>query len=173
VYDLPDGKASGLGEYLANVLGMESGERIVYMVVTADYGGYMLFGYENGKLAKVPLSGYATKFNRKKLVNAYSDKSKLVAAYHTPEDCDMFLTRGSDKAMLMNTALLSPITSRNTAGVQVFSLRKNTKMNGMRALGEMFLANGNAPSFSLEEMEYYRVDKVPSAGHFLQNQMKL
>jgi DNA gyrase subunit A len=163
-HDLPDGKASGIGEYLTNWLGLDAGERVVYMAATTDYAGYMLFGYTNGKVAKVPLNGYATKFNRKKLINAYSDKAPLVAAYFLPTDGDIFLMRGGDKAMLLNTALLSPITARNTAGVQVFNLRKNTVMSALRS-----------PPGGLtdEEREYYRADKIPSAGHFIRNQLSL
>jgi len=162
-YDLPDTKASGLGEYLANWLGLEPGERILYMVATHDYSGYMMFGYENGKLAKVPLSGYATKMNRKKLINAYSNRSNLVGLYYIPEDCDIFLARGADKAMVLDTAVLLPISSRSTTGVQVFNLRKNTKLTVMRPL----------TSPVGDELERYRIDKIPSTGHFVLSQMRL
>ena len=159
-YDLPDARASGLGEYLANRLEMAEGEQIIYMVATLDYTGNMIFAYENGKLAKVPLTGYSGR--RKKMLKAYSDKVGLVGLCFQPEDGDLYLTRGTDKAMLMNTALLSPISSRVTAGVQTFTLRKNTKLTLMQPILEID-----------EEMEYYRVDKIPSAGHFIRNQMRL
>ena len=60
---------------------MEQGERALYMVPTRDYSGYMLFFFASGKIAKVNLSAYQTKQNRRKLVGAYSDKSPLVAVY--------------------------------------------------------------------------------------------
>jgi len=161
-YDLPDAKASTLGDYLTNRLELEDGERILYMVATTDYAGLMFFGYENGKVAKVPLSGYEGR--RKKLLNAYSDKSKLVGLCYSPEDIDLYLMRGSDKAMVINTGLLSPIASRSTGGVQVFTLRKNTKLTMLRTLLE---------SEPEEDTEYYRVDKFPSAGHFVRSQMRL
>jgi len=159
-YDIPDAKASTLGEYMANRLEMADGEQIICMVATLDYSGHMIFAYDNGKVAKVPLSGYAGR--RKKMLKAYSDKVVLTGLCFQPEDADLYLTRGSDKAMVMNTSLLSPITSRVTAGVQVFTLRKNTKLTLMRPLLE-----------TDEEMDYYRVDKIPSAGHFIRNQMRL
>ena len=96
------------------------------------------------------------------MLKAYSDKVNLTGLCFQAEDANLYLTRGSDKAMVMNTALLSPITSRVTAGVQVFTLRKNTKLTTMRPLLE-----------TDEEVEYYRVDKIPSAGHFIRNQMRL
>jgi len=159
-YDLPDAKASTLGEYMANRLEMAEGEQIICMVATLDYSGHMIFAYENGKLAKVPLSGYAGR--RKKMLKAYSDKVGLTGMCFQAEDADLHLIRGSDKAMVMSTSLLSPITSRVTAGVQVFTLRKNTKLTAMHPL-----LNTD------EETEYYRVDKIPSAGHFIRNQMRL
>jgi len=159
-YDLPDTKASALGDYLANRLGLAEGERVVYMAATTDYSGNMIFGYENGKLAKVPLAGYDVR--RKKLLNAYSGKSKLVGMCYFPTDGDVYLMRSSDKSMVINTGLLPPIASRNTGGVQVFTLRKYTKLTVFRQLLE--------PE---EETEHYRADKIPSTGRTLKSQMRL
>ncbi|MCL2400401.1 MAG: DNA topoisomerase (ATP-hydrolyzing) subunit A [Defluviitaleaceae bacterium] len=159
-YDLPDAKASAMGDYLINRLGLSEGERILYMVVTLDYQGYMVFGYDNGKVAKVPLASY--ELRRKKLANSYSDKSDLISIFYLPEDSDLFLMRGTDKAMVIDSEILSPIAARNTAGVQVFALRKNTKLTTLRVTEE-----------EEKDVEYYRVDRIPSAGHFVRNQMKL
>ena len=159
-YDLPDAKASSLGDYLVNRLGLSEGERVSYMVVTTDYQGFMVFGYENGKVAKVSLSSY--ELRRKKLLNAYSDKSDLVSMFYLPEDSDLYLSRGTDKAMIIDSAILSPIASRNTVGVQVFTLRKNTNLTILRPTQE-----------EEKDVDYYRVDRIPSAGHFIRNQMKL
>jgi DNA gyrase subunit A len=153
VYDLPDCKASALGEYLTNILGMADGERAVYMAIANDYRGYMVFGFENGKVAKVGFDSYATKTNRKKLVNAYSDKSNIVAMYWIENDADFYLTRGKDKALLFNTSLINANTSKASGGVQVFNLRRNTALTAIRP--------------ALEEDDYYRVDRIPSAGHFI------
>ena len=164
-YDLPDCKASALGDYLANRLGLEEGEKILYMVAApADYTGYMAFAYENGKVAKIPLTGYAGR--RKKFAKAYSDKVKLVGMCYLPEDGDVFLMRGSDKAMVINTALLSPIASRSSGGVQVFSLRKNTKLTAFRTVTE----NGFEED---EDIESFRTDKIPNAGRSVGSQMSL
>lgn len=156
-YDLPDVKASALGDYLANRLELEEGERVLHMAATTDYAGFMLFGYENGKVAKVPLSGYDVR--RRKLLRAYSDKSVLVGMRFMQEEGDIFLMRGSDKAMVVNTSLLSPIASRSTNGVQVFSLRKNTKLTAFRP--------------AEPEDEQFKTNKFPSAGTTIKTQITL
>ena len=66
-----DSKASLLGDYIPAKLGFDEGEFVVSVILTNDYSGMLLFVYENGKVAKVPLQSYATKTNRKKLANAY------------------------------------------------------------------------------------------------------
>ena len=156
-YDLPDAKASALGEYLANHLELAEGERPIYMVATTDYEGFMAFGYENGKVAKVPLSSFSGR--RKKLLNAYSDKSKLVNMCFMLEEGDLYLMRGTDKAMTVNTGIISSIASRASNGVQVFNLRRYTKLTVFRP--------------ATPEDEAYRVQKYPSAGHTVKNQMEL
>jgi len=161
VYDLPDCKASALGEYLTNLLEMQQGEHIIYITLAKNYGGYMLFGFENGKVAKVQLSAYATKTNRRKLINAYSERSVLVSMHFVAEDTDLYLQRGTDKAMVINSALIPTNSSKTSGGVSVFSLRKNTKLSAMRPISE----DDNA--------DYYRTDKIPTAGHFLQKQLSL
>ena len=75
--DFEDGKASQLGDYLPTKLEMEQGESVVQVVLPGSYQGFVLFCFENGKLAKVPLSAYETKTNRRKLTGAYSDKSPV------------------------------------------------------------------------------------------------
>ncbi|MDR1664430.1 MAG: topoisomerase IV [Clostridiales bacterium] len=166
VYDLPDGKASGLGEFLPNLLGTEENERIIYMVLANDYKGFMVFAFDNGKVAKVAFEGYATKTNRKKLINAYSDRAALISVNWIPDDRDFFLTRGTDKAMVMNTSLINVNASKNSSGVQVFTLRRNTALTLCQPVTE-------ADSLSPEDAEYFRVDKIPSTGHFRAEKMKL
>jgi DNA gyrase subunit A len=156
-YDIADCKASALGEYLTNLLALAEGERIVHMVPAGDYSGFMVFGFANGKVAKVSFDSYATKTNRKKLINAYSDKSPLVSMMWLPADGDLYLTRGKDKAMVINTELINVNASKNSSGVAVFSLKRNTELTGLRLADEM----------EGLDKEYFRVDKIPSAGHFV------
>ena len=104
VGDFADGKASVMGEYVPARLGMDAGERPVYMALTEDYAGHMLFLFENGKCAKVPMQSYATKQNRKKLLNAYSDKAKLVWAACLPEETELAITTSAGRMLLVHSA---------------------------------------------------------------------
>ena len=121
--DFADSKASVLGDYIPGVLEFEPGENAIYMVTTRDYSGYMLFFFENGKVAKVELSAYATQTRRRKLVGAYSDKSPLVAVVHVPMDTEFMLTATSGRRLLVHTGAINPKTTRTTIGVQVMTLK--------------------------------------------------
>lgn len=122
--DFADTKASVMGEYVPARVQMDEGESAAYMAVTTDFKGYMLFVFDNGKVAKVELSAYYTKTNRRKLINAYSDKAPLAAALQILEDCDVLLTSSSGRRLLMNTALIAPKTTKSTQGVAVMNLKK-------------------------------------------------
>ena len=123
-YDFPDTKASVLGDYVAAKLGMDEDEVPLDMIVTKDYEGFMLFAFENGKLAKVPLNAYETKTNRKKLANAYSDKSTLADLMYISEDCDVLLTSTSGRMLLLHSGAIPLKTTRNTQGVAAMKLKK-------------------------------------------------
>jgi len=90
-YEVTDCKASSMGDYLTNMLGMAADEKVVKIAATASYAGFMLFVFKNGKIAKIPISSYATKVNRKKLINAYSGGSELIFAEHILEALIFFL----------------------------------------------------------------------------------
>lgn len=160
--DAPDTKASALGEYLPNLLGMEENEKILYMTATTDYSGFMVFFFENGKGVKVPLSSYATKTNRKKLVNAYSSRSPLIYMEKLEEDKDYLLMRNNDKATVLSTELLPAAASKSAAGVQLYTLKKNSTVS--RVLP--------AEKFQTDDLEYYRTRKIPTTGHFIQEKDK-
>ena len=123
--EFDDQKASVLGEYIPARLGMDEGESVAAMIVTTDYSGYLVFVFQNGKAAKVPLSAYETKTRRKKLTTAYSDKSPLVAVFYVKADCELLLKASSQRMLLVNTALIPVKTTKSTQGVQVMTLRKN------------------------------------------------
>lgn len=124
--DFPDTKASVLGEYLPGKLEMEEEETALYTAVISKYQGYMIFVFENGKLAKVDLSAYETKTNRKKLINAFSDKSPLAAAVYLEEDADIVITSQSGRNLLINTAVILPKTTKSTQGIQAMTLKKKS-----------------------------------------------
>lgn len=126
--DFPDTKASVMGDFVPAKCQMDEGESAFYMAATDDYKGYMLFFFENGKAAKVEMSAYETKTNRKKLISAYSDKSPLAAAIYIKEDCDILVTASSGRMLLFNSALIAPKTTKNTQGVAVLNLKKGQRL---------------------------------------------
>ena len=158
--DFDDGKASLLGDYLPQKLGFEPGENLVSLQFCGDYKGFVLFFFENGKAAKVPLSAYETKTNRKKLTGAYSDKSPLVAAMVLEEDAQIALYSSDGRAAVFSTAQLLPKTTRNTQGVAVMTLKKRAVLQDARLLEESGIANPSR----------YRTKTIPSAGMLLKEE---
>ncbi|UZT81875.1 DNA gyrase/topoisomerase IV subunit A [Caproicibacterium sp. BJN0003] len=126
--DFSDTKASVLGDYIPAKLQMDEGENAIFMVATKDYQGTLVFFFGNGKAAKVELSSYETKTNRKKLVNAYSDKSPLVKMFCLPEDIEILLTSTQGRMLLVHTGAVPVKTTRSTQGVQVITLRRSAKL---------------------------------------------
>ncbi len=139
--DFGDTKASVLGEYIPARLQMEENEKALYMAVTHEYEGYMLFFFENGKVAKVEMSAYQTKQNRKKLVNAYSDKSPLAGALYVKEDCQVLMTASSGRMLLFHTGVIQPKTTKNTQGVQAMNLKKGQRVIRVQVYQEGMLKN--------------------------------
>ena len=152
--DFKDTKASVMGDYIPSKLGFDEGENAVYMAVVADYTGYMLFFFENGKAAKVDMNAYATKTNRRKLVGAYSDKSPLVAMFYVPEDGEYLLTSTSGRRLLVHTGAVSAKTTRNTIGVQVMTLKGRHTLQSVVPYAAGTLAKESR----------YRTRSLPAAG---------
>ena len=134
--EFEDTKASVLGDYLPQRLGMDPGELPVYMAVTMDYKGYMLFAFENGKIAKVELSSYATKTNRKKLIGAYSIKSPLVYIEAIPDDAEYLCATTASRMLIVNTAMVAPKAARDTQGVQALSMKSTVRLLWVRPYQE-------------------------------------
>lgn len=130
--DFEDAKASILGNYIPTELGFDEGEEPVYMAVTDDYKGYMVFVYDNGKVGKVEMSCYYTKTNRKKLIKATCDKWPLAGALYIKEDAELVLTASSGRMLLINTGLIAPKTTKNTQGVAVMRLKKGQRVMEVR-----------------------------------------
>ena len=153
-YDFADSKASVLGDYVASSLGMDEGEVPLYMVVTPDYKGWMLFFFKGGKCAKVPLSSYETKQNRRKLLKAYSDKDELAFMRYLPEETELAIFTSNNRLLLAATALIPEKSTRDSAGVNVVTLKKNAKITRI------------TPSDTLEltDAHRYRVRTLPATG---------
>ena len=158
--DFEDGKASQLGDYLPQKLGMDPCEQVRYVIQAGDYKGFVLFFFENGKAAKVPLSAYETKTNRRKLTGAYSDKSPLVSVMAFSADEQVVLYSSDDRAMIISSALLMPKTTRNTQGVAVMGLHKKAVLKRVAPLGESGIVNQSR----------YRCKNLPSKGSLIKEE---
>lgn len=157
LYEIEDHKVSSLGVFLPNILGLDQGEEVLYCVVTSDFKGFMIFGYENGKIARVPLEAYKTKTNRKKLVKAYSDESKIIRIHHFNEDGDLTAIRESSKeirAIVFSTALITEKVTKNTRGIQVFRMKK----------GSLMTALFKTEQHLFENIDRYRIADIPKSG---------
>ena len=158
--DFDDGKASQLGDYLPQKLGFDADEKVAQVIFPGDYKGFVLFFFENGKAAKVPLSAYETKTNRRKLTGAYSDKSPLRCCMSFDTDVQMALYSSDGRCLIFSTAQLLPKTTRNTQGVSVMSLKKKAILSHAVA----------AENSGIVNLSRYRTKTIPAAGAVLKEE---
>ena len=158
--DFEDSKASLLGDYLPQKLGMDAGENVLQVIFPGDGRGFVLFFFENGKVAKVPLSAYETKTNRKKLTGAFSDKSPVVKIFSLGADAQIAMYSSDGRAMIFSTADLLPKTTRNTIGVAVMSLKKKAVLQNALSLEQS----------GIENQARYRMKTIPAAGALLREE---
>lgn len=153
-FDMPDCKVTSFGEYLPGILGLEENEKIVYTVVTKTFEGNMLFTFENGKIAKVPLKNYETKTNRKKLVGAYSDKSPIRDIKFLESDTDIVIITDNNKVMCLDTSLIPLKSTKSTQGVQVVKQPKA----GAKPVSVML-----ASESGIADVSKYSIKSIPAA----------
>jgi len=160
-YEFEDTKASALGDFVAAKLNMENSENPIFMLNVKDYNvGHILFFFENGKVAKVELSSYETKTNRKKLLKAYCDKFKLVDIFYADKDKDYLLTSSQGKMLLVNTSMISSKTTRDTQGISVMSFAKGHRLLSVREV----------KTEELEKLGIYRSKTLPVKGSLPQKE---
>ncbi len=152
-----DTKASVLGDYVAAKLEMEDGETPIYMALTTDYKGYMMFFFENGKAAKIDLASYQTITKRKKLIKAFSDKSPVSQVLQLSEDKELVVISSAGRHLLINTGVILPKTTKDTVGVGVMTLKKGQKIEKVREYVD--------GEFS--KPHRYKAKNLPAAGAFL------
>ena len=158
--DFDDAKSSVLGVFLPSILAMDEGESVIFALDAADYSATLLTFFENGKVARVPLSAFATKTNRKKLTGAYSDKSPVAAMLVLTEESELAVYSNDGRALVFSSAQLTPKTTRSTQGVQVLSLRRNAKLSAALPLGATQITNRSR----------YIARSLPAAGAKLNNE---
>lgn len=142
-YELEDHKPSALGEYMFSLLKLNN-ENILFTTATNDYKGYLVIGFDDGKVAKIDMNAYKTKQNRTMLKNAYADK-KAIFFHFTKEDIDILAVSSIDKALVFNTSLINSKTSRTTIGNQVMKSKNNSYVKSYYLLDKNY-----------DEAEYYR-----------------
>gem|GEM_PF-820495 len=152
--DFDEVKASTLGDFVGSKCEMDEGETAVYMAVTKDYSGYMLFFFENGKVAKVDMQSYYTKTNRRKLIKAYSDKSPLVAVRYIKEDAEFVLTSSAGRVLLFNSGAVASKSAKDTQGVNVLTLKKGQTLKSVEDYAEG----------RFKKLSRYRTKTLPSTG---------
>ena len=158
--DFEDSKASVLGDFLPAKLGFDEGENVAQVCFPADYSGNMLFVYENGKVAKVELSAYQTKSNRRKLTGAFCDKSPLVAAFLLREDTQLVLYSTEGRALIFSTAQIAAKTTRSTQGVAILTLKRKATLHKAALLEKTGIVNAAR----------YRTRTLPAAGALLKEE---
>ncbi|MGM9598756.1 MAG: DNA gyrase subunit A [Faecousia sp.] len=158
--DFDDSKASVLGDYLSGKLGFDEGESFLDLCFPGDYSGFVIFIYENGKVAKVDLNTYATKSNRRKLTGAYCDKSPLKAVYLLKEDKQLVLYSTEGRALIFSTAQLAPKSTRSTQGVSVMTLKRKAVVHRAALLESTGIVNASR----------YRTRSIPAAGALLKEE---
>ena len=152
--DFDDTKTSVMGDYIPSKLGFDEGESAIFMAVLEKYTGFMVFFFENGKAAKVPLSSYETKTRRKKLIGAYSDKSPLVSCYNIEEDKEFLLSSSGGRYLLVHSGAIPSKAARDTQGVAVMTLKKNAVVSGAKPFAEGMIENAHR----------FRTRNLPAAG---------
>lgn len=158
--EFEDCKASALGIYLPSKLEMDDGEKVLTVIMPRDYKNDLLLMFENGKIARIEAAAYETKTNRKKLINAYSDKSPLVCVLQISEECDVAMFSSDGRALVFNTSLLQVKSSRSTQGVAAMSVKSKHRLTAA-ALFE------NTP---IKNKSRYRVRSLPGAGALLKDE---
>ena len=159
MHEIADCKASELGHYIPNIIEMEPDEKILYIIPTIDYSGDLLYVFENGKGARVSMKCYETKTNRKKLINAYYGKSKLVGIKFLAQDEDIVIYSSLDKIVIFNSSLMQTKTTRDTMGVALMNMKKKSTLARVEFLRDVEFADPG----------YYTAKNIPATGYYLKD----
>ncbi len=149
-----DSKASALGEYVPAKLNFEDNEKIIGMIATKDYSGNVLFFFRNGKLAKIPLSSYQTKTNRKKLTKAYSDISEVCKLFFEQKSNEYLIISNNKRYLIVDSSLISIKSTRTSQGVNIIKLNKNCFVENVKLYKDGDIYNSHK----------FRTKNIPARG---------
>ncbi len=153
-YEIRDHKPSDMGEYTPNLLSMAEDERVIHLAATSDYSGYVLFAFENGKISRVPLQAYKTKTRRRKLVNACSNVSPIVAICHATEEEAFVASTSNNRLLVFESRAIVAKATRTAQGMQVLAVRKGSVLTGLKRLADA----------GVLDPKPYRVRRLPTLG---------
>lgn len=156
IHEIKDHKPSELGEFLSNLLSLDSKENIIFIHATNDYKGHLLIAFENGKIARITVDSYETKTNRRKLINAFSDKSPVVGMHYIEKDCKFAAFSSIDKILVFDSENIPLKTTRSNNGVKVMIQKKGSKLTEIKKLEDS----------GIQEYEYYNVKRIPAVGYY-------
>ena len=154
-------KASSMGEYLPAKLGMDEGEKPIFMRVQKGYseGENFVFIFRNGKGVRIPAPNYETKGNRRKLVNAYSSLSPICGVFYENEKnpFEIMLINNADRAIILKTSLIPVKSTRTSGGVTLMTLKKGQELrSALQNFDEKY-----------DNLKGYRKLKIPASGQLL------
>ena len=147
-----DTKSAQLGSYLSTDLEMDPDESVTWVIDPEDYKADVLFVFENGRVARVALAGYATKTNRKRLKNAIYGGSKLLYAAVLKEECDLALVSSDYRLMNFNTSLLKTKTTTSTQGVQAFTVKGSRTVTAVGKAEDFLGGKSSIKKFCAESL---------------------
>lgn len=147
-----DTKSAQLGSYLPTDLEMDPDESVTWVIDPEDYKADVLFVFENGRVARVALAGYATKTNRKRLKNAIYGGSKLLYAAVLKEECDLALVSSDYRLMNFNTSLLKTKTTTSTQGVQAFTAKGSRTVTAVGKAEDFLGGKSSIKKFCAESL---------------------
>lgn len=154
-------KPSERGTYLPPIINLESDEAIIHMIVTEDYKGYMLYGYENGKIAKIPLEKFKSRYS--KITKVFNQETPLVSIMQLDKEIDILLMSSIDKVLLFSTDEVPIKSTKNCSGVAGLKSKGGSYMKGLYIASEMF------KDLSPEEYEWYRA-KRDAVGKYIKKE---
>lgn len=147
-----DTKSAQLGSYLPTDLEMDPDESVTWVIDPEDYKADVLFVFENGRVARVALAGYATKTNRKRLKNAIYGGSKLLYAAVLKEERDLALVSSDYRLMNFNTSLLKTKTTTSTQGVQAFTVKGSRTVTAVGKAEDFLGGKSSIKKFCAESL---------------------
>ena len=160
LYDFDDTKASVLGDYLPQKLGMDEGESPIFAFLPGGYRATMVVVFENGKAVRFALESFATKTNRRRLTAAYSDKSKAIGFFIVDDTSEITVFSSANRALTFSATMLDVKASRSTQGVQVMVLRAKHVLTRACRMEDAGLSDNGR----------YRCRSIPSIGSVLREE---